>query len=521
MSEGSAPLGPLTLVGPGFLGLNTQLSSTTLGPEWATVASNCVFDDANRLAARQGWASITVTPATGTPNFDQLFQYTDLSAVDTIISAGSNKLFKGTSAFTDITGAVAITADNWKFVNFNGLCYGLQTSHALVQYNGAGNFTNVAAASGTVPDGNELLGAFGHLWGTTANGQTLKYSALLDATNWTTGAGSFNFTSVWPTADRIVALAAFNNLLVVFGSNNIIILSDNTGSSLGMNPTNTTVIDVIPGVGCISRDTVQNVNGEDLCFLSYAGVRSLRRVIQEKSNPLRDLSCNVRSYLLGLINLETVGRLHSAYVPFYGLYLLMLPVGQKIFAFDTKFEIPDTGQIATETSVGAWRVTIWDNFVPQSFLTLKDGKTLYAGQAGKVYQYGTQYLDDAATYTFNYTSGWLNIGEEVKDRIKLLKRVAAITNSGANTTFTLSWAFDFSDTFSSAQFTSSNSGLGMEWGVGEWGVDEWGGSSNLTYTELPTTGSGQFIKLGAQVTINAVGFALQQLQLFAKIGRIR
>lgn len=521
IAQQSAPLATLTLVGPGFLGLNTQLASTTLGPEWALEAKNCVFDDSNRLSARLGWESQTATPASGTPDFKVIFQYLNLAGTSTIVSAGGNKIWTGISSFTDRTGAVAITADRWKFVNFNDLAYGLQSSHALVQYNGAGNFTNVVAASGTVPDGDELLSAFGRLWGTTANGQKLKYSGLLDATNWGgAGAGSFDFTNVWPSADKIVALAAFNNLLVVFGSNNILLLTDGTGSSLGINPTNTFVQDVVPGVGCVSRDTVQNINGDDLAFLSANGVMSLRRVIQEKSNPLRDLSRNVRNLLLSIVTQETLNNLRTTFCAYYGLYLLLCPVTNRIFAFDTKFNIPDTQQINTETSAGAWRVTQWDGLAIKSLLTLNDGKTLYSGMGGKIFAYTSAYKDNGSSYNFSYASGWLTLNDDFRDRFKLLKRISHILAITTGATVTTSWAFDFDDTFTSAQVTLTSGAVGAEYGIDEWGIGEWGPSSSLAVYEVPSTGSGQFIRIALQTTINGGGFSAQQLQIHAKIGRI-
>jgi hypothetical protein len=523
LGQFSAPVAPLTLVGPGFLGMNTQLSSTTLGPEWAIEAKNCVFDDANRLSARLGWTALTSSAATGSPVFRNIFEYVNLSGTSVIVSAGGNKFWAGTTTLTDVTGAVVVTADKWKFVNFNGNCYGLQASHALVQYTGAGNFTNVAAASGTVPDGNELLSAFGRLWGTSANGQKLKYSGLLDATNWGgAGAGSFDFTNVWATPDSIVALAAFNNYLVIFGSNNILILTDGTGSSIGINPTNAFIQDVIPGIGCTARDTVQNVNGEDLVFLSQGGLCSLRRVIIERSSPLRELSKNVRNYLLNTIAQETLADLKSTYNNFYGFYLLLCPVTGRKFVFDSKFDIPEAQEINTQTSAGAWRVTEWDGFAFTALVTLKDGKTMYSGKAGKLYTYDTGYTDAGSTYAFTYNSGWLTINEQLKDHFKFLKRLSCICTAANSTIVTLQWGFDFSDTLSSSQKTISNSGTGMEWGTGEWGIDEWGPpSSPLAAFELPATGSGQFIKVGLQMTVNGASFALQQLQLFAKVGRIK
>ena len=62
--------------------------------------------------------------------------------------------------------------------------------------------------------------------------------------------------------------------------------------------------DTIEGVGCIERDSVQST-GNDLLFLSNRGVMSLGRLIQEKSLPLRDVSKNVRTDLMALVQFES------------------------------------------------------------------------------------------------------------------------------------------------------------------------------------------------------------------------
>lgn len=486
------------------------------------MAKNCIFDDANRLAARGGWEKLTTTPATGAPDFAVLFEYLNASGSSSIIAAGANKVFTGTTTFTDITGAVTPSASNWQFINFNGNCYGIQAGHTMIQYTGAGNIANFSPGAGTAPSGDCLLSAFGRVWGTNSTGQKLKYCSLLDITTWSGGtAGEFDLTNVWPTYDTIKALASFNNYLIVFGMRNIIIFEDGTGSSIGMNPTNMSVKDIIPGIGCIARDTVQNINGDDLVFLSQNGLMSLRRVIQEKSNPLRDISRNVRNYLLSTISLETLSAVRSTYNPKQGFYVLLCPATSRQFVFDTKFNIPDTGNVNTLTAVGAWRVTEWEGHSPTSILTLYDGATMYSGLDGNIYEYGSTYLDDTVGYNVEYTSGWLVVNEEVRDRIKFLKRISAIAVIGDDIQITFQWFFDFDDTGNSAQLTVSSPGGGMEWGSGEWGLGEWGAFSSLAEFEVPGTGSGQFIKLSLQVPVVGELFSLQQLQMFAKVGRIK
>lgn len=506
----SAQLAPLSVIAMGAKGLNLQSASSLLDPSWATRAQNMIFDSSGRLASRNGWLVLNSTPMSGSPAVGQLFEYIPVTGSTQIVSTGGNKIYKGTTTLTDVTGALTPSANNWKFQNFNGNVYGLQTSHPLVVWNGSGNFAAVTASSGSVPDGNEILSAFGRLWGTDSTGQVIKYCNLLDAAAWSVaGAGSINVTSIWGTGhDSIVALASYNDLLVVFGSRNIIIFQDGTGSKLGLDPVNIRVTDMISGVGCIARDSVQNVNGDDLVFLSASGVQSLKRVIIERSNAIQNISLNIRDYINATAGSETPGGLRSTYNPSTGFYLLLAPLSSVILCFDTRITLDD----------GSWRSTIWDNFIPTALLTLKDNLTTYSGKAGQLFQYFGQ-QDNGIGYTAIYETGWIDLNPEIRDRIKLLKRLECVFANQGGGTLTLKWAYDFADNFSIAQ-TNIPVGSTAEWGIAEWGLDEWGGGQNIFKVETPGSSGGQFVKVGANVAINASTFALQQLQLYAKVGRI-
>lgn len=505
----SAPLSPMSLSSSGIQGLNLQSSSTILDPSWATKAQNMVFDNTNRLSARSGWVALNSSSATGT--IGQVFEYLPITGANFVISATPTKLYSGTTTLTDITGSVAPTASNWKFVNFNGNVYGLQAGHPLIVWTGSGNFAAVTAATGAVPNGNELLSAFGRLWGVDSTGQVLQYCNLLDATNWNiTGAGSFNLTSVWGTGnDSIVALAAFNNLLVVFGSRNIVIFQDGSGSVLGMNPINMAVSDMISGIGCAARDSVQNINGDDLAFLSSSGLQSLKRVIIERSNAIRNISLNVRDYLAATALAETPVGLRSTYCANNGLYLLLAPVSGVLFAFDTKIPLQD----------GTWRVTLWDNFIPSALYTLHDSATILSAKAGQLFQYqGMQ--DNGANFVATYESGWLDLGPDVGNREKMLKRLLAVFSSSGGGNVTFKWAYDFSTAFYTSQVTVQAISSVAQFGAAQFAVDQYGGGNSIFDVRVPTNSSGQFIKVGLDVTASQATFSLNQMQLFAKIGRL-
>lgn len=509
---GSAPLQALTITSPGVFGLNKQNSGSILPPQWATEAVNAVYDDNNRICARKGWLTQTVTPITNTPDLHQLFEYNNTSTgLKYVISAGNNDIFNGTSAPSSVKGALTITANNWQFTNYNGKVYGIQTGHPLIEWAGTSNFVATTAASGSVPNGNTLLGAFGRLWGSSSDGQTLKYSGLLDGTNWgSTGAGSINFTSVWANgADSITGIASFNSLLVVFGSGNIIILADGTGSQIGLDPQNIYVADIISGVGCIARDSIQNVNGDDLVFLSNNGLMSLRRVIEQKGNPLKNLSVNNTDYLNKAVLQNGTSTIRSTFNPSEGMYLLVLPTTGKIFYFNSKMVLED----------GSWRMTEWDSFVPKSIVTLADGSTTYTGKSGKIFKYyGKQ--DDTAAYSFKFHTPWITSPEQVQDTLKTLKRIGSIQNVYGQLTITYKWFWDFRETFNSISKTLNAGRSGGEWNVGEFNLAEYGGQYGLVEVEVPAKKAGQFIKLGVETSVSNADISLHQLQLFAKFGRL-
>jgi hypothetical protein len=508
-----AALLPISLVTPAFKGLNKQAESALLGPEWATEALNAVFDTSNRLSARSGWLTQTSSPMSGTPTVEQLHELVKEDGTTQILSAAGSKIWRDVSAPTDITGTATITVgNNWQFVNFNGRALGFQQGEQPIDYNGTTSFADLVAASGTAPTGNCAVVHSGRIWAADSDRQTIKYCALLDQTHWTTGAGSIDMSSVWPQGtDEIVALAFYNGQMVVFGKNKIVFFGDTDGYAFGIDPANIYVTDTIVGVGCIARDSIQQIENGDLLFLSYQGVQSLQRVIQERSNPINNVSQNVRDYLNGMAATETKSLVRTVYSPENAFYLLVLPTSEVTFCFDTSGRLED----------GSFRVTEWNNLVPRSIVRALDGTVyigLKSGAGGEIGKY-TGNQDDGAEYTFSYASGWLDLGEEAASYLKILKSVTGLFWITDSATILFRWDVDFQGDFSSSSFTLTASS-GAEWGEGEWGEDEFGGGLNLRPASAPLDGAGQFIRIGIVSSINGSSVAIQQLNLFAKIGRL-
>ena len=126
--------------------------------------------------------------------------------------------------------------------------------------------------------------------------------------------------------DTVRAIVPFNASLVVFGDNHIVFIADGQGSSIGIDPSNIYVADVINGTGCMTQWSVQHVGESDLLFLSRNGVQSLSRVVQEKSNPITNQSRNVRQDLMNNARGESdADDIRSFYSPKLGIYGITFP----------------------------------------------------------------------------------------------------------------------------------------------------------------------------------------------------
>jgi hypothetical protein len=517
-AHGGAALQHIPLANPGFKGLNTEQASGLLGPEWATKLQNAVIDPNNRLAARKGWTDQTTTPA-GAVDFISGFEHYQADGTTELHLATATAIYRSVDegvSFTAVTGTASFTDGNWQFLNFADRVVGIQAGEAPIAYSGT-TYSHIVDVN--VPTGGAGTAFGGRLWIADADGTTLKYSALLDETDWTSAdSGAFNFQNVWGDTDTITAVAAHNNLLVVFGERNIILLTDAAGSSLGIDPINTYVLDVIKGTGCAARDSVQNVEG-DLWFLSRSGLMSLGRLIQERSNPLDNISKNVATELLDSFNDAgfTQSDLRSVYSPKDRFYLLSLPKASgstevgKTWCFDTRGRLED----------GSFRcLGCWDgDLVPRVLIRRNNNDILSANRLnqGELFKYDG-FTDDTASYGLVYESGWGDLG--APGIIKILKRFSGIFFADQEVTVGFKWAWNFEETFTTRTKTFPGAADDAVWGESLWGTGLWGGGVKLRDGKTVPSGTGEYIKWGITVTISGQQFSIQQLELFAKLGRL-
>jgi len=515
----------------GFLGLNTQESGVTLESGYATKATNCIIDKFGRLGSRRGWTPVTTNRGTlgSTTYLEALFEFIDTDLTPTILSCGGGKMYSGSTTLTELPVkqadqttnlSITFTGNRWQFAQLaEGAGYGnsmygfaAQTSNPLLVYRKA-NHTGAfiwqrVGDYGTKPTGVSTFdpdcvhAAFGRVWvaGVSGAKTTVYYSKLLDGAAFTgVGSGLIDIESVVGSSDEIVGISSHNNYLIIFCRNNIVIYQSPN------DPTNLVLADIITGVGCIARDTIQQT-GTDLIFLSNSGVRSFNRVVQEKSMPMRDLSANLRDDLVQYISGETLTEVKSVYFERDAFYLLVLPSLKQAFYFDLRQTLDN----------GAARVTTWENFLPKALCKTRD-RNLLLGMAGGVGKY-FGYSDNGASYRLEYFTSNIDAGEPFS--LKFLKKASVVVIASGSQDIVIKYGFDYKNTYSSRTYTKDFIGGTAEYNIAEYNIGEFTAGIAISDVTMHLGGSGKILQFGVEIPIEGAPVSLQQLTIYLKTGKM-
>jgi hypothetical protein len=154
------------------------------------------------------------------------------------MSGGSGSGAKLTVATLSGTGVATVTISTagTGYTAGNSLTSTVTTVTNAHTHSGSFGFQQLGDV-GTLPTGysiadfkpNCVLAAYGRIWMADIVGdrQTVYFSRLLDGSDFQGGdSGSLSINSVFPNNDQIVALAAHNGFLIIFGRNNIAIYSN-------------------------------------------------------------------------------------------------------------------------------------------------------------------------------------------------------------------------------------------------------------------------------------------------------
>jgi hypothetical protein len=500
------PLRSIDLVAPAFKGVNSEDSPIAQDTSFAEIADNAIIDRQGRLASRKGNNVLTTNKtALGTDHIHNIHEFYDSAGNETIFSTGNNKILSGTTTLTDVTpGSYTITANDWKIVNFNDKAYFFQRGFDPLVHDNSNGLRTFTVANGGATNAtfkaNEVLAAFGRLFiaGNASNDTIIYWSDLLDGNAFTGGSsGNIDVAKAWPDgADKIVALAAHNDFLVVFGEHSIIVYG---GAD---SPASMAISDTVSGVGCIDRKTVISI-GTDLLFLSDDGLRSLGRTIQEKSLPISDLSRNVKQELIGFLAAKT-SPASTVYSPENYFYLLCLPDSNLVYCFDLRGRLEN----------GSFRVTKWPSVGFKSFARDRDG-TVYIGTTAGIGKYDG-FDDNNSSYIFRYSSPGLTFGDPSK--IKILKKIRPTIIGGNDADIILSWTYDFSVQANTSRFRVGTSTPGF-YGVSEYTAVDFTLGDLISRKSLNCTGNGTVITVGLQTEVNGASISLQEMNVLALIGK--
>lgn len=490
----------IAIQAPGFFGLNTQDSPTSLSEQFALVADNCVIDQFGRIGARKGWDYLTTS---GGDSLVHINEFVKSDGTTEVISSSATAIYKGTTTLTDITPASYTVSDgNFNSANLNGVIYLFREGSDPVYYDGTtcDEVSAHADYSGTVPSGDIVQSGFGRLWvaKTSSDNTTVYWSDLLTGFKWDTGSsGSIDVSKVWPNGnDEITALKVHNNFLIIFGKTQILVYS---GAD---DPATMQLSDTVVGIGCIARDSVQ-VTGKDVIFLSDDGLQSLGRTIQEKSAPMRDISKNVRTEMMALVAGET-GRIYSVYSPEEAFYLLHLEDSGITYAFDMRSPLED----------GSARVTKWTLITPQCLCRLRDG-TLLLGKSLGIAQYDG-FTDNGSTYLMSYFTNYIDFG--APSNLKLLKNLKITIIGGSDTQATLNWGYDYSFSYRKKTFTLAEQII-AEYNIAEYNIGEFNAGVLVNRPNVNASGGGQVVQLGIEAEVNGAPVSVQRMTAQAIVGR--
>ena len=510
-----------SLVAPAFLGLNTQESSVANDPSFALEANNCVIDQYGRLGSRKGWFYRTIG-STGV-NLKGIHPFIAVDGTNTVLSYSNTLFYKGLATLTTLTPTTTdtITVGNWDTVTLNDRTYFFQRGYKPLYYTNEttpDEFKSIdqhASYTGTAPAANICMSAYGRLWAadTTTNKTTVYFSDLLDGAKWGTGsAGSLNIAGVLPKgSDVITGLAAHNGYLIIFCKENIIIFQDNDSFGGNFDVSTMQLVEVIDGVGCTARDSIQNI-GTDVLFLSSTGLRSLGRTIEQKSLPLDDLTKNVRDTFVNIAKRESnQDAIKACYFPDEAIYVITFPEATLSYIFDTR----------TKLENAALRVTTWSAQNHAAMVHDKTTDVMYFAQADGIAEYGL-YTDNGTHYVMRYFTNHFDMGSP--NISKIIKRAAVTAIGSSAQQFTLKIGYEYTTSYFSFPFNLSGQVI-SEYGIDEYGANaavlaEYNSGIALDRIDSSVAGAGSIVQLGIETTIDGAQLSVQKLDIYAKQGKV-
>jgi len=508
----------------GLNGLDTQNSATELGSKWLTKADNISFTDGGRVAFRKGLKQISLGEGNSIGAIHEHFNGT----VDIVFASAADKIYTANLSDKDNVWSTyyttSVSYSDWQFSNFNNQCLAVQTGSEMLYYEtiaGTGSWDVISNSSSySAPTGVSffdpscVLGFYGRAWagGVSEEPDVLHYSNVLEPHKWN---NFIDLKGVWGH-DEIVAIKAFSGKLVIFGKENIVLYNNPDDIS------NIVLDEVIRGIGCVSRDSIQEI-GDDIYFLSKTGVRSLYRTATLDKLPLTEQTITVKDDMIQYASSGNNAK--SVYLQDEGFYIITFPTVNVTYALDIK----------TKTEIGTPRITRWvftKDRKPTSLGYTQSQGFLIGQYSGRIAEY-TGYYDsdylgsdvyDNNSYLGALSTVWIDLGDGVVASI--LKKLIMVAAGGENTTVSIKIYTDFSSIPKlSGSFLLNPPVLGTPslWGASAslYGTSKYTPISGFTEKTLALSNTAKYLRFELEGVSNGNKTSLQSLSLLYKQGKIR
>lgn len=585
------PVQQVAIRSPGYEGLNTEQSPINSDPEFALVADNCVVDQIGRLTTRLAFAdyltldtkvnaelirvknhAIDEDPVHGTHREVPIFVYREGEVEEVtffnLIPTGDRRVEpvdRGRSieitgeavygcamevdgALVDITLPAGYVEDlqtadivDFKesaFLFAKGKPFCILKDEAFTPVNA--QITDIDGLKAGDIDGDIATSAYGRLWVTGVGGDyhTIHYSSLLDETQWydasdTTSAtgntgGLIDVREYWPVeSDSIVNIHAHNGLLLVFGRNSILIYANaDAGDPAGENGIQ--LQDTISNVGLVRRDAICNI-GTDVMFVDESGVRTIGRVVEERSNPLQEASVNVRREIQEVITQEIAldprwSGIKMEYIPSKSIAIMLCCGLRLAYVF----------HLNKPSKTGGFKVTRWTNcfWNDTAECKMEGGDIVYlGGKPGRGLLRYEGYVEndedgEINPFIFRYESQALALGGQSMQTV-IPKSIHYIC-MGEKVVGAANALWGFSDKMvSNREFNIEVEGESRynihqftDDGEGELAGWYYQGGAYYSGYKINTNGSGQLFRVGLEIKVQGGRYALQEFDINSAVGRL-
>ena len=531
----------VSLLAPGFMGLNTNDSQVGLSSGYATVADNVVISKGGRLASRMGHKMLNVdSGALGDENYiESIWRHDEVDGRKYYLANGNNKMFVGKEelvlrgSFRNIVDIsptdVSISGNRWQMQTLpegsgsdaNIYTIATQKSNPALVFDidelGEGKWQKLDDV-GTKPlgvtnfDPDCCLSAYGRIWtaNISENPFTIFYSDLLEPTNFSTeNAGILDISSVVGNNDTIIGLASHNNFLVIFCENNVVVYRG------AEDPDKMVLEDVITGVGCISRDSIK-ATGTDLIFMSSSGVRSLTRTIQEKSMPMRELTLNIKDDVQTALEYETAPEnIRAGFSESEAFYVVTLPLNRKMIHIDLRMPL-ENGSARCST----WSLTNGDLF--NCFFDDLNGYDFIMGVKGGIAKYEGN-TDRGESYELAYRSAPSDLGGAGQIMDKIAKNAVLTIEGALQQDFVMSYGYDYNRNPRKIVVDRDlGSGVYAKYSAPTslYAVSKYSSVGiGIHRIRIPLGGAGESFYFGINATIKDELMSIQKIDVFLKIGK--